>query len=94
MIETIQESNNLFYFFIFHSLITWNAEFLSMNTLSNRKSQIIPLTIACLTVGRYGIMDDRPYPILLQKSLQFITLFAQYRENMIHTFRWRWKVYN
>jgi hypothetical protein len=63
--------------------MTRQAKFLSMDTFRDGKGQMTPSLIAPLTVGRDGIMDGSPYPMICEILLQSVALLTENGEDMI-----------
>ena len=79
MIEEVDHPVGLF---ICQSLMTGYAKLLGMNLLRNGEAQVIPLTIALLMVGWYGVMYLRFHIIITKILLEQVAPFAEDREYM------------
>ena len=60
-----------------HRLVHRNGEFLLMDTLRDRITAIVPLTVTLLLMRRYRIVDECLYPTLFEIRLQLITAFTE-----------------
>ena len=83
--KCIEEVDNKFGLFIFHSRMAGNGKFLLVDLFRDRQRKVIPLNIITfLLMGRNGIMDLRLDTVVSEIALQFIATRAEDGENMIN----------
>ena len=75
---------NRFYLGVGHGLMTRKTKLMLVDALSYGERQMVPLTVATLSVRRYGIMDDGAYALVGKMLAQSIAVIAQYRIDMHH----------
>ena len=59
-----------------------DGKFLSVDLLSDGEREIIPIAVATLLVGRYGIMDLSLYAIILMILLKAVAMLTKHRKDM------------
>lgn len=59
-----------------------DGEFLSVDLLSDREREIVPIAVAMLLVWRYGIMNLSLYTIILKILLKAVAMLTKHREDM------------
>ena len=61
-----------------------DGEFLGVDLFGDGQREVVPCLITALLVGRNGIMDLRLDAIGGEECLQFIAMFAENGEDMMH----------
>ena len=59
-----------------------DREFLSVDLLSDREREIVPIAVAMLLVWRYGIMNLSLYTIILKILLKAVAILTKHMEDM------------
>ena len=59
-----------------------DGEFLSVDLLSDREREIVPIAVAMLLVWRYGIMNLSLYTIILKILLKAVAMLTKHRKDM------------
>jgi hypothetical protein len=70
----VQEFSDRFHLRIGHCLMAGEAELLLVDQLGDGQGEVVPLLVASLLVGRYGVVNHRHDALLLEVLLEGIAM--------------------
>ena len=83
-LKFVQEPDDCIHFLFSKRLVERNAQFFGVYLLGYGQLLFCHFLVAKLSVRRYRIVNLRLHAVLKQILLQFVALFAQNGEDMVH----------